>query len=987
MAAADDPTRPVSPPPDTPPANKPDVPLWRQLADWMGVDQEVDAAGDVAGRLGAWIRSLQPEASPAAQARPPVEADMAAWMAKRKQASRAAVAPVLGPIKRVLGSAAQGIGQQFAEDYAPAFRQDPGIKSAARVAHEALTERTAPGREAMARAGVPAPLQAVIGAQTDWLPGLALDTVADASTPFGALSNVDLPVGPALKAAAPFVGGAAAHLAGVLPPGFFSRVDRVAEQVGKKGIHPNKLASLLKSGASSEEVAYRGLPEFLAAKGNQLISKEELAAHLAANPPPIPETVVRGERPARKSFEEFVQAYNGPGRKPVPADQLRPAYESYVAQPHPDFKPTKYKDYTLPGGEQYRETLLTLPQRGEAGFQKLVAEREAVDGEIKAFHDARGEDRFAPHPPELVERFNRLQAQINAAPHAQYQSGHWDEPNILTHIRSTERQLPAQTRSLPEIEAIIQDVVGARHPEHIASGGPQMAVAQGLITHDEAAAYGRSRGFTNYPHDPGERGRFIEEIQSDWHQAGKRSGYAQVTPEMQAQAEKMRGELAAANALSEEKYAALDVAHNAYLDLLGAHARQHLPPEFAHLTGLDQAVREGSAATAAWRGARDVAMTIPEVRAAQQASQLTDTVHTRAVNRVNHLTTQLRALESPTGVPDAPFKETWPDLALKQQLLDVAHRRDLSWLGATSGQTQNERYDLAKQVSSVRFEPEDAGDYSLGTLVAHDHEGNEVLRENRLEPHELDQYIGKEPADKLRREIASKEHEASQWSVMQDPGDGYWYVVDPNGEYVGGDHAATEQGAERALQQIRSGDWYHDADGRHAEISGLDLQVGGEGMTSFYDQLLPARLNKLLKPFGGSVERGGVPVTKMVTEPQLGFAVLDARDREIAWNATREGAEAFLAGAPSAGGVRIVDRQRLLPVDRVVDEPAWIAHLSDDMKERIRQQGFSLMSFLPPALAGAGAAAAQLTGGGDQDQPGRPQHWLGASFLPDRSGS
>ena len=55
------------------------------------------------------------------------------------------------------------------------------------------------------------------------------------------------------------------------------------------------------------------------------------------------------------------------------------------------------------------------------------------------------------------------------------------------------------------------------------------------------------------------------------------------------------------------------------------------------------------------------------------------------------------------GVPDAPFKETWPDLGLKQQMLGDRRRPAREWLGFTSGQTQAARYDLSKQISSCRI--------------------------------------------------------------------------------------------------------------------------------------------------------------------------------------------------------------------------------------------------------------------------------------------
>ena len=67
---------------------------------------------------------------------------------------------------------------------------------------------------------------------------------------------------------------------------------------------------------------------------------------------------------------------------------------------------TKFGQYTLPGGESYRELLLTLPPKGAP-----IAQRPS-DGLRK---------------PE----------QIYADP--TYRSSHWEEPNIIAHIRMNDR--------------------------------------------------------------------------------------------------------------------------------------------------------------------------------------------------------------------------------------------------------------------------------------------------------------------------------------------------------------------------------------------------------------------------------------------------------------------------------------------------------------------------------------------------------------------
>jgi hypothetical protein len=85
-------------------------------------------------------------------------------------------------------------------------------------------------------------------------------------------------------------------------------------------------------------------------------------------------------------------------------------------------------------------------------------------------------------------------------------------------------------------------------------------------------------------------------------------------------------------------------------------------------------------------------------------------------------------------------------------------------------------------------------------------------------------------------------------------------------------------------------------------LSGEALQVGGEGMTHFYDEVLPAKLQRLLEPFGGQVER-----SRIDTLPT---------------------------------GARRQNNRELESTE------AWIAKLSPEMKQQIREKGFPMLMLL-----------------------------------------
>jgi hypothetical protein len=74
-------------------------------------------------------------------------------------------------------------------------------------------------------------------------------------------------------------------------------------------------------------------------------------------------------------------------------------------------------------------------------------------------------------------------------------------------------------------------------------------------------------------------------------------------------------------------------------------------------------------------------------------------------------------LGSQAGVPDAPFKTSWPELALKRMIryaADNGYDR-ISW---DTGATNADRYDLSKQVAEVAYNTEGK---QKGTLQVFDH--------------------------------------------------------------------------------------------------------------------------------------------------------------------------------------------------------------------------------------------------------------------------
>lgn len=116
---------------------------------------------------------------------------------------------------------------------------------------------------------------------------------------------------------------------------------------------------------------------------------------------------------------------------------------------------------------------------------------------------------------------------------APYTSSHFEDiPNYVAHMRVNERALPVTT-DVGAVRAKVAAAMGTR-PENLGSGAPEYGVQKGLITPQEASDWSKAAGFNNkYAQMPGtdRLGLFIEEIQSDRHQQARDKGYAQTREE------------------------------------------------------------------------------------------------------------------------------------------------------------------------------------------------------------------------------------------------------------------------------------------------------------------------------------------------------------------------------------------------------------------------------------------------------------------------
>jgi hypothetical protein len=275
--------------------------------------------------------------------------------------------------------------------------------------------------------------------------------------------------------------------------GLYSRAAEIIRGLPQeKGTVDQYIAAAKKLGAKPSELEHAGRPE------GDKISREDMAKHFDRNLPKM-EVHQYGENPSYLSREQEKRLYalgdkkwqSGRGGEPLSeAEEAEHAlltrrtkgpevkYESNEYNEDNEPRPTEYEGYNLPGGINYRERLLTLPETNS------------------------GND---------------------------YRSSHWsDNDNVLAHIRMQDRTIGGDRESMrPIVQKIAEDMgAGVRD---LSSGSAEYAVKNKLITPEEAASLSRFMGWTSSPYHskPGldKRVLHVEEMQSDWGQEGKKAGF------------------------------------------------------------------------------------------------------------------------------------------------------------------------------------------------------------------------------------------------------------------------------------------------------------------------------------------------------------------------------------------------------------------------------------------------------------------------------
>lgn len=230
---------------------------------------------------------------------------------------------------------------------------------------------------------------------------------------------------------------------------------------------------------------------------------------------------------------------------------------------------------------------------------------------------------------------------------------------------------------------------------------------------------------------------FIEEVQSDIHQIGEREGYKrELSEEEQAQITKLEEQLTEV----EQQQIANDTELRKFRERLA---------RFEQITDEQY---EGTITT------RKEA-----IEATQKMIDMVTTKQESLRTSFRQIQAKLEKAKPKQGaMEDAPFKKLYHELAFKR-MLSVAVSEGYDAIAWTNGEHQVERYNLREYVDRVELRQQN------GKFMLVASNNGEVLKSVALANEaELDQYIGKDKATKLRNAESTTNEEGTQIRFIAD---------------------------------------------------------------------------------------------------------------------------------------------------------------------------------------------------------------------------
>jgi len=442
--------------------------------------------------------------------------------------------------------------------------------------------------------------------------------------------------------------------------GFYSKLIQTIEDKMSNIQDAKSLNAMLKD-IKPEERKWMGLDSFL--EGKDKVSKSELLDFLKSNMIQVKEVNLGGEKTLVSQgatvYQVFSESGEGGGTFLDEFNAKQEAGENDTVEKIEWDGETTIEDlefFQSDSGENRATKFSKYRTPGGENYREVLFTLPPVQVEIAKDKDALSLEGYGRKYSELSEAQKKyIDDDIKYSKEVKtikfkdtYTSSHWDENNVLAHTR-------------------LQD-------------------------------------FTD---NEGKRILMIEEIQSDWHQDGRKKGYK--------------------DSNSDQKIIELK------------NIRNDLESKMLNFNeyGLKHNVPQGEL-DSLWKS-----------QSGEFFEQWLDEKK-KLHEKHKELTEQISQLQK--GVPDAPFKKTWHEFVFKR-IARMAAERGYDKIAWTTGEQQAERYDLSKQVDSVGAFKKPDGTFDIEVM----RDGRIVMEKSGVAENQLDEMVGKDLAAKIVNEDGKQE--------------------------------------------------------------------------------------------------------------------------------------------------------------------------------------------------------------------------------------
>lgn len=467
-------------------------------------------------------------------------------------------------------------------------------------------------------------------------------------------------------------------------------------------------------GIKTDEIKYTEIPAWLNSfKPNEQLSKEDVLEFvkryeikLAIKYPLEKEVIefenlpdsIKGDvvdyQNGDLEFEELIDKWVGIGVRFVKKDGRRLRY--FIGD-------IKYEKYQLPGeATRYTEILVTLPNRTiEADKEKVYSiinnDKEYTEyhtkaenareiqrnyymgiGEVTAQQNKDASDDYYKYSKLASGRATELAGwyQQSKTDYGTYVSSHWDGiENIIVHLRT-----------------------------NIRPGVP----ASAILPTATANCY------------------FLEELQSDWAQQGKREGFEKTRDEIKQELERLKKE-----------FNSLDFNNQPISKFYNDFSRKIYGKKYTELN-YDESTEV------------EYQMSLKDKEEYRKLNIEHKKLHDERASIGITIDFLEEYLREPKGIPRAPYvtdTNAWVKLGLKVALQQAINNGCTALAWAT-GEQQNDRYDFSKYIQEIYWWYNEAT--KLYDIKAFDKKGEEVVWETGINIGRIEELIGKEIAEKIK---------------------------------------------------------------------------------------------------------------------------------------------------------------------------------------------------------------------------------------------